>query len=137
MPPIWVAEGLAEMFEAPGVYDSRAFPRQSDRINQGRLRAFNELVVPRHRPELLAELVAYDRLFRSNPAAAYATAWALTFYLVETQPGQYADYLARTAKRRPFKPYTAAERIADFTAVFGDDWPMLEARYLRFVAGLK
>ncbi len=137
MPPLWVAEGLAEMFEAPGVYKSRPLPRQSDRINRGRLRGFNELVAPRHRPELLAELVAYDRLFRTHPAAAYSAAWALTFYLVETQPRQYADYLARTAKRRPFEPYPAEERIADFTAVFGDNWPLLEAHFLRFIAGLK
>jgi hypothetical protein len=94
-------------------------------------------VVPKHRPELLSELVAHDRLFRTHPTAAYATAWALTFYLIETQPGRYADYLARTAKRPPFQPYAPAERIADFEALFGDDWRLLEAHYLRFIAGLK
>ena len=137
VPPFWVAEGLALLFEAPGVYHSRAYPRRGDRINRGRLRQFNELVVPKHRPELLAELVAHDRLFRTHPTAAYATAWALTFYLMETQPGRYADYLARTAERPPFRPYAPAERIADFEAVFGDDWRLLEAHYLRFIAGLK
>jgi hypothetical protein len=137
VPPIWVAEGLALLFEAPGVYHSRAYPRRSDRINRRHLRRFNELVVPRHRPELLLELVGRDRLFRTHSTAAYATAWALTFYLMETQPARYAEYLARTAKRPPFQPYTASERIADFTAVFGDDWQMLEAHYLRFIAGLK
>ncbi|MHC4404928.1 MAG: DUF1570 domain-containing protein, partial [Planctomycetota bacterium] len=65
-----------------------------------------------------------------------ASAWALTFYLVETQGGRYADYMKRLAERRPLKPYSAAERIADFTAVFGDDWPLIEARLLRFVEGL-
>jgi hypothetical protein len=137
MAPVWVAEGLATMFEAPGVYDSRYFTRRNDRINRGRLDQFNELVVPRHQPELLAALVASDRLFRSHPSVAYATAWAFTFYLMEKDRGKYANYLARTAARPPFQPYTAGERTADFTAVFGDDWPMLEARLLRFIAGLK
>jgi len=136
-PPVWVAEGLATMFEAPGVYDSRSFPRQSDRVNRQRLADFNRLVVPEHTPKLLSGLVASDRLFQTHPSAAYATAWALTFYLVETQRGRYADYLARTADHTPFHTCTAAERTADFTAVFGDDWRMLEARLLRFAAGLK
>ena len=135
--PVWVAEGLATMFEAPGVYNSRSYTRLSDRINPGRLRHFNQRVAAEHRPELLAELIASDRLFRIRPAAAYAEAWALTFYLVETQPSRYADYLARTANRPPFESYTAGERTADFTAVFGDDWRMLEARFLRFMEGVE
>jgi len=137
MPPLWVAEGLATMFEASGVYKSRSFTGQGDRINRPRFRHFNELVVPQHKPELLAALVASDRVFRTHPSVAYSTAWALTFYLMETDRGKYADYLARTAARPPFQTYTAAERTADFTAVFGDDWRMLEARLLRFIAGLK
>jgi len=136
-PPVWVAEGLATMFEAPGVYNSRSFTRESDRINRERLGQFNELVMPGYQPGLLAELIASDRLFRTHPSAAYATSWALTFYLVETQRRQYADYLARTAGHDPFTAYPGPERTADFTAVFGDDWRMLEARLLRFMAGLK
>lgn len=136
-PPTWVAEGLATMFEAPGVYDSRRYSERTDRLNRGRLRDFHERVAPRHRPELLADLVARDNFFRASPSAAYAEAWALTFYLVETQPRKYADYLARTASHPPFVECTPAERTADFTAVFGSDWRMLEAQFLRFVAGLK
>jgi hypothetical protein len=136
-PPVWVAEGLATMFEAPGVYNSRSFPRQSDRINRGWLAQFRQLELPRHQPGLPADLVASDELFGRNPAVAYAEAWALTFYLVETDPRKYADYLASTARRPPFAEYTAAERTADFTAVFGSDWRMLEARLLRFMAGLE
>jgi hypothetical protein len=134
-PPLWVAEGLATMFEAPGVHDSRRWPRQADRINREQFRQFQSLA-RRHRPELLASLVASDDVFRASPAAAYAEAWALTFFLAETEPRKYARYLALTAARPPFSSYTAAERTADFTAVFGSDWRMLEARLLRFMAGL-
>ena len=136
-PPVWVAEGLATMFEAPGVYNSRSFTRRSDRINRGRFEQFKQLVLPQHQPKLLSQIVASDELFRRSPAAAYAEAWALTFFLVETDPRRYAEYLARTANRPPFTDYTAAERTADFTAIFGDDWRMLEARLLRFMEGLK
>ncbi len=135
-PPLWVAEGLATMFEAPGLYDSRHYHQRGDRINRGRLQAFRRLVVPHHQPKLPAAMVASDELFRSNPAAAYAEAWALSFYLAETRPRKYTKYLAMTAKRPAFVKYTGAERTADFTSVFGDDWRMLEARFLRFMAEL-
>lgn len=136
-PPVWVAEGLATMFEAPGLHNARAFPRESDRIHDAQLRNFKELVVGKVQPGLLAELIASDRLFATRPSAAYAMSWALTYYLVQTQPRRYADYLARTANRPTFPPYDASERTADFTAVFGEDWPMLEARFFRFMQGVR
>ena len=33
-PPKWLAEGLATLFEAPGVYDSHGHPRPADRVNR-------------------------------------------------------------------------------------------------------
>lgn len=132
-PPVWVAEGVATLFEAPGIYDARNHPERRERINAGRRQAFQRLV-PQHRPELLRELIASDRLFRSSPGAAYAEAWAWTFFLVETEPRRYGEYLARTAAHPSFGEATSDERLADFTAVFGSDWRMLEARLLRFMA---
>jgi hypothetical protein len=135
-PPVWLAEGLAMLFEAPGVHDSHDYPRLADRVNRDRLRVFRQVIVPRHRPELLASIVASDELFRINPAAAYAEAWAFSFFLIENQPRQYVEYLKRTASRPAFQQYTPARRTADFTTLFGGDWRMLEARFLRFMAGL-
>jgi hypothetical protein len=136
LPPKWLAEGLAMLFEAPGVYDSRAFPQLSDRINRARLRTFREAVRPRHRPELLAAVVASDDFFNANPGAAYAEAWALTFFLAETEPAKYVRYLKLTAARPPFAEYSRADRLKDFAAIFGGDWRMLEARFLRFVESI-
>lgn len=136
-PPLWVAEGLATMFEAAGVYDSYHHTRRKDRINRGRFRAFRQQTHSNHGPTPLEAMIASDRRFRTDPAAAYAEAWAFTFYLVETQPRRYASYLGRTARRPPFTRYTPAQRTGDFVSVFGDDWPMLQARFLRFMAGLR
>lgn len=135
-PPLWVAEGLATLFEAPGVYDARYHAARADRINGGRLEDFRQIVAPKHAPELIVSILANDALFRTHPRAAYAEAWALTFYLIETQPANYARYVALTAARPPFTDYAAAERMADFTSVFGENWAMLEAQLLRFMAGL-
>ncbi len=83
------------------------------------------------------DLIASDRMFRQIPDAAYAEAWALTFYLMETQPGRYADYLALTGRRPAFERYPAKQRTADFISIFGNDWRMLEAHMLRFIEELK
>jgi len=136
-PPRWLAEGLAMLFEAPGVYDAHNNTCPADRVNQDRLRGFRQGVAPRHRPQLLAAMVASDELFHTNPGAAYAEAWALSFFLVETAPHKYTDYLKRTAARPPFSDYSSAERTADFAAIFGADWRMLEARFLRFMEGVR
>jgi hypothetical protein len=136
-PPPWVAEGLATVFEARGVYDSGQYKSVADRVNARRLGDFRAALEKKHRPELLEALVASDRFFEVNPAAGYAEAWAFTFFLVETEPRKYAQYLARTADRPPFSEYDTARRLGDFTAVFGKDWRMLESRFLRFMAEVK
>ena len=135
-PPRWVTEGLGTAFEAPGVWNPRANTRQIDRINRGRLEDFKRLAKNR-KAGTTAELIASDRLFDRNPSAAYAEAWALTFFLAETQPRDYAKYLARTAARPQFSPYSSAERTADFTAVFGENFRLLEARFLRYMESLR
>ena len=136
-PPVWLAEGLATMFEAPGVYDAHDHPQLSERINRVRLHDFRLLLESRHRPEVLASMIASDQLFSVNPSAAYAEAWAFTFFLGENEPRKYAQYLALTASKQPFSQYSAAQRTADFTGVFGANWRMLEAQFLRFMKGIK
>jgi len=136
-PPRWLAEGLATVFEAAFLSEAPADGPRRGRANLARLEQFRKLVAPRHRSELLTEAIATDRLFQANPGWAYAQAWALSFWLIETQPRQYAEYLARVAARPPFEDYPAAQRLADFAMVFGDNWRMLEARLLRFVEELE
>jgi hypothetical protein len=135
--PRWVVEGLGTMFEAPGVWDSRQHTRRSDRVNQGRFESYLAYAQRRRHPSALAELVSSDRPFQADIDGAYAEAWALTFFLCETQPKKYLDYLAQTAAARPFEPYPAPKRLADFTQIFGTDLKMLDARMQRFLAGLK
>ncbi len=135
--PEWVVEGLATMFEARGVWDSRSYRSQSDRINRMRLDDFHEHARPRHKPGTMERLISSDKLFDTDPRAAYAEAWALSFYLSETRPRQYAEYLAKTADRKRFQLYAADERLADFEDVFGSDLKMLEVKFLRYMDELK
>jgi len=135
--PRWLVEGLATMFEAPGVWSARYDHTQADRVNRGRLAGFRDYVAKRRQSGSLARLLTTDDAFRTDLDGAYAEAWALSFYLCETQPRLYADYLARTADRPVFSEYSAAERMADFQAVFGSDLKMFEAKFLRYMEDVK
>ena len=134
--PRWLVEGLATMFEAPGVWSARYDHTQADRVNRGRLTGFRKYVKHRQ-PGSLSMLVSTDDAFRSDPDGAYAEAWALSFYLCETQPRLYAAYLTKTAERPIFSEYTTGERMADFQAVFGSDLKMLDAKFLRYMEEVK
>jgi hypothetical protein len=131
--PRWVAEGLATMFEARGVWNRQYDNSQRDRVNQYQLNSFRDYAATRRRPGAVAELIASDDAFRSDIHGAYAEAWALSFYLSETQPRLYAAYLAKTADRPLFTDYTPAERMADFQDLFGDEMKMFETKFLRYM----
>lgn len=134
--PRWMVEGLATMFEGPGVWNARYDHTQSDRVNRGRLTGFRKYLTHRQ-PGSLATLLTSDQPFQSDVDGAYAEAWALSFYLCETQPRLYAAYLAKTAERPLFSDYLPAERMADFQSVFGTDLKMVDAKFLRFMEEVK
>jgi hypothetical protein len=136
-PPQWVVEGLATMFEAPGVWNSQSHQTAPDRWNRSRLRDFRQHVAPHWQEGTIQRLVASDDFFGRDPAGAYATAWAFSFYLCETVARDYSTYLATTADRKMFSSYSTAARIADFESVYGNDWKMLEVKFLRFMAELE
>ena len=96
--PRWMVEGLATMFEARGVWNAQYDRTQTDRVNRGRLLDFRDYAATRRQPGALATLITTDQPFHSDGVAAYAEAWALSFYLCETQPRLYAAYLAKTAE---------------------------------------
>lgn len=133
--PRWLVEGLATLFEARGVYRAEARDSIADRLNPGRLAAFRYLAGDRPSGQL-QNLVASDTLFRVDPDAAYAEAWALSLYLSETRGAQYARYLLATGNRKLGEKYAAADRLADFAAVFGSDLELFEANFLRWMSEL-
>lgn len=135
-PPRWLAEGLGMMYEARGVYDSTTYTTLKDRINAGRLTQFRSYQSGNRPPHAFAELVSADDTFFKNPDMAYAESWAFSFFLMETQPRRYGEYLQKTSLRPGGEPYTRARRMADFVAIFGQSIPMLEADFLRFIATL-
>ncbi|MFQ5732688.1 MAG: DUF1570 domain-containing protein [Planctomycetaceae bacterium] len=134
--PKWVVEGLATVFEAPGIRNRTGGRGAASRINSGRLRRFQNYAKTR-KPRSLSHFLAGDDPFRATPLDAYAEAWALSFFLMETQSRNYSKYLRLLAKRDPLKPYYARDRLKDFQAAFGKDVDRLEVSFLRFIDDLR
>lgn len=134
--PRWVAEGLGTLFEARGVWNSRQYPAAADRVNRGQLESFRRYLA-RRKKSAIPDLVSSDRPFNLDVPGAYAEAWALTWYLSETEPKKYFDYLKRTAAIKSFEPYTAPQRLKDFTDTFGGNFEMLNVKLLRQVEAVK
>lgn len=135
-PPVWLAEGLATVFEAPGVWNAQSFHSLRDRINQERLADFRANLATR-KPGTFGNLIASDRLFQTDPQPAYAEAWALMLFLCETRPHQLAEYVKKTAARADFTDYFADQRVADFAECFGSDFKQLEANFLSWMAEIR
>jgi hypothetical protein len=134
--PTWICEGLGCLFEARGVWASRLHTQRSDRVNAYRAADFAKWA--KRRPAgTLAETTSNDRLFQASPEDAYAEAWAFTFFLSENEPRKYLELVQKTAALKPFEEYKSPDRVRDFEAIFGNDWRMLEARFLRFMAEVK
>lgn len=135
--PQWVAEGLGTLFEAKGVWNSRAYNTQAARVNRGRFESYKRYVATKRDKNSISNLVSDDRLFQTNPDAAYSEAWALTFFLSETEPKKYQQYLTKVAAVPRFTEYKSAARMQDFVSVFGTNFSMLDARMQRFFGELK
>lgn len=136
--PRWVVEGLATVFEAPGVRNSGggSGPART-RINHERFISFGDFSKSRFKPKSLETFLAGDEMFKSSVFDAYAEAWALSFFLIETRPRAYAQYLRTIASRDPLRAYPAQERVADFKNAISKELPLLESEFLRFILAIK
>jgi hypothetical protein len=135
--PRWASEGLAVMFESRGVNNSAYFGRREERIHQDQLSTLlradtqSDSTLP-----TVAQLIANDDSFRSDPGYSYALAWGLTFYLAENHPREYVRYLERMASVADFDDYGSAQRLNDFADAFGGNVDDLEHRMWRYLKKL-
>ena len=134
--PKWVVEGLATVFESAGVRNPAAMASPKTRLNRERFIWFGEYAKKRREPKSLGKFLGSDASFQASMLDAYSESWALSFYLFETRPSQYARYLKGIAQRDLLKAYPAEERVADFKKAFGSDLALLEADFVRFIQGL-
>lgn len=116
--PAWFSEGLAMYFETPDL-EAQSGWRTIGKLNTSRLGQYRKLASVR--PLEIRSLIATDDRFRDPASAvdAYAEAWALHYYLLETQKEKYDNYLKNLGKKQPLQWNTPDQRVADFEAAFG------------------
>jgi hypothetical protein len=129
--PLWTIEGLAMLFEAPGIYDSGRHPQPNQRVNRTRLLGFRQFFPDAQSVnEALPLLITDDKYFERDSDRAYCLAWALTYYLSERYESQYSFYLQTVSSRGAGSRYPAEERFRQFEAAFGNSDILARDLYL-------
>ena len=131
--PKWVVEGLATLFESDGIRIRPQMSAAAERVNRERFLWFQEFVSKRRPEHSLASFIRHDEMFATSALDAYSQAWALSFYLFETRPVQYAKYLKRLNSRDPLESYGEVARLRDFTEAFGSDLGTIEQSFLIYL----
>jgi hypothetical protein len=133
--PLWQCEGMAMFFEAPDLASSRGW-RGIGRVNYPRLETFRRNLST-GQPGRLESLLVDNNGFRDprTAGAAYADAWALTYYLMKYRADDYAAYLQTLAAKPPLTEDTPDTRLTNFRTHFGNI-EELEATFLKQMSRL-
>ena len=111
---------------------------QPDRINRGRLDAWQTYAKGRRPSDAIAQIVSSDRMFSSDPIGAYAEAWALSFFLMETMPEEVHRISLENGRPAGVYRLSRSRSGCRTSPTFSArDLAMLDARMQRFMAGLK
>ena len=119
--PLWISEGIAVYFETPDL----PAPRDGADLRFDQSIAARRLCRLRRTSraaDSLRRLIMDDTRFRDTSKAldAYAEAWALNYFLIHQRPKQYRAYLQVLAEKKQLIWDEPSERLAEFTAAFGD-----------------
>jgi hypothetical protein len=132
--PLWVSEGVATYFETPDLGSQRGW-KGIGGVNAPRLERF----LAGQEPGALERMVVDDDVFRDADGAidAYARAWALTSFLMQTRKDAFIGYLKGISRKEPLADDSAEERLKEFTAAFGAAPAALEEPLLRHLSRLR
>jgi hypothetical protein len=135
--PFWVSEGLAVFFETPDLDNSKGW-RKVGAVNRYNLLNFKKYLRTRE-PGALAKLLSDDKRFRdpASMADAYSEAWALNYYLINTQGETYSKYLKILSEQTPLVMQEPAARQEQFLKLFGRNLEELEADFLKYMRNVE
>ena len=135
--PFWVSEGLAVYFETPDLDNAKGW-RKIGAVNRYNLINFRKYLRTRE-PGALAKLLSDDKRFRdpASMADAYSEAWALNYYLINTQGETYSKYLKVLAEQTPLVMQEPGARQEQFLKLFGRNLEELEADFLKYMGSVE
>jgi hypothetical protein len=131
--PFWVSEGIAIYFETPNLESTKGW-RSIGSVNRVNLVNFRQYLT-RRKPGSLELLLSDDKRFQDASTAgdAYAEAWALNYYFLQTKSEAYVKYLAALADQKPLIDVEPAERLKQFKQFFGDELSSVENEFLKYM----
>jgi hypothetical protein len=134
--PLWLAEGLATMFESPrlsGLQQREGGSHWPDsRRHEWRLLAKN----PSAMVTIMDSIVRSDTAFERDPLNAYCVSWALVAYLSQRHATAFGQYIQHVSRKPPYEAYSPAQRQADFQQYFGKDIRLLTKSVTTFIESL-
>ena len=128
---------MAEYFETPDLDSNRGW-RGIGNINWSRYRVL-EKNIKSGSAGTLQSLIANDKRIRNSrtATAAYAEAWAWTYYLIRWKPKEYTSYLQMFSAKRRLVWDDPETRLAEFRSHFGPDLEALQTDFLKRMGRLK
>ncbi|MCY2976500.1 MAG: DUF1570 domain-containing protein [Planctomycetota bacterium] len=133
-PPLWALEGLASIFETPGMTESRATASTTKLVNQARIDTWKGIAkYPDQLTQLFDSMVRDDSLFKSDPDKAYAIAWGVSLYLSERDSTKYARYMSKIAKLPIGQAYPSPSRVQDVHTTFPGSSAILIQSTIRYI----
>lgn len=136
--PMWINEGLAEYF-APTSFGKNLTWKGAGRINDLRMFELQHYLAARDRAPadgaMIEQTVAAGRL----TSAGYASAWALTHYLIRNHKASFSEFLRDLSRLGPLEGIPASgggpvlAQLEQFREHFGADLAGLESRLTAYL----
>ena len=131
IPPRWLAEGVAMLFETPreGRWKGAA------RFNPRRYVAYARALENGTLPPLRRLLTQDDGFFSPNAETTYGVTWALTFFLYHVREPQFKALVENVAKTCTLPPdqVSKARLIRDFENAMGKPVAEVEEEWHRYM----
>jgi hypothetical protein len=138
--PMWISEGLAEYF-APTSFGKNLTWKGAGERNDLRMFELHRYLKENADAPTDGRLIEGTVTAPTLSSAGYASAWAITHFLIKTEKDQFRQYLLQASRLGPFEGHAPAkgsppvlENLELFQKHFGTDTAALETR---LVADLK
>ncbi|MBR2585812.1 MAG: DUF1570 domain-containing protein [Thermoguttaceae bacterium] len=135
--PLWLVEGLSMAFETPSKDAAAGWNRRYSAVHPNLVRHRQLISYLEKMPADPIRDILRSNQFEGNLLDSYAVAWGLFHYLNMKQPKKLSEYIKLVAQKYPYQKYTPEERLADFEAVFGDDWERFYKGFVRYMTSIK
>jgi hypothetical protein len=137
IPPLWMMEGLASIFESEALMNPRSTLQPADLINRSRWQRWQELSQNLgSTARKFEQMIVDDRYFQRSAEDAYTLAWAVTLYLAERDTRSYIAFVQHYSRLEPGEVVEEGKRVGEFREYFKGDSLMLIKATANYLSNL-